>query len=254
MSCCRKKNVDEDELSKLLIIEETKLAKQRISGGDHSGSAHTLSIDVLDESSCEASCEASCDASCEASCPDKAECGASEDLTEPVAAKKTFAKGDRVFIGGRFATIKYGPDSDREYMAIYDDDGRQSRFLKADLIEKAPLLELDSKDAIRFGCDLQSSFIVSNVSSGHVAFRVLTTAPKQYIVRPARATLRPRECIQVQISSKQGQPSSGNGFLIMATAMSSCAEIAIRIGSTSPRIQLKSTSSAWPLEMMMKML
>merc|ERR1719298_323333 len=37
------------------------------------------------------------------------------------AEKKAIAKGDRVFVDGRAATVVYGPDIDGEYMVRFDD-------------------------------------------------------------------------------------------------------------------------------------
>jgi len=150
------------------------------------------------------------------------------DMTfAPPVVKKAFSKGDRVFVEGIVGTIVYGPDIDGEYMAMFDEGNRQSRFLKAHLIEKASLLQLQPKAAIRFSCNGPSSLTLTNVSAGHVAFRVQMSAPRKYILCPARATLRPQERLEVQITPKHGRASNLHGFLVMAAPVNSDAEVTI---------------------------
>jgi len=95
--------------------------------------------------------------------------------------KKEFAKGDRVFVGGRLATITYGPDNENEYMATFDDNGRQTPFITSEAIEKAGLLQLEAHPA-----NGHNALIVSNISAGNVAFRVKTNSPDDYRAASSR--------------------------------------------------------------------
>lgn len=85
-------------------------------------------------------------------------------------------------------------------------------------------LKLEPEDTLYF-CKTpnQSSpnkiLVLTNNSNGNVAFKVKTTAPKSYLVRPSSGTLKPRDNQQVQIIL---QPSSSDGaannhrFLVQA--------------------------------------
>lgn len=61
---------------------------------------------------------------------------------------------------------------------------------------------------------------LTNMHSGNVAFKVKTTAPKAYLVRPSNGTLRPRDTQEVQIILQpQGSDGQANNhrFLVQAT-------------------------------------
>jgi len=89
------------------------------------------------------------------------------------------------------------------------------------------LLELEPKDTLHF-CKTPMTtspsrvLKLTNTNSGNVAFKVKTTAPKAYLVRPASGTLRPKETQEVQIILQpQGMEGSGTShrFLVQATAV-----------------------------------
>lgn len=64
---------------------------------------------------------------------------------------------------------------------------------------------------------------LTNIHSGNVAFKVKTTAPKAYLVRPSSGTLRPREHQEVQIILQpQGTDGQANNhrFLVQAVPVS----------------------------------
>lgn len=65
---------------------------------------------------------------------------------------------------------------------------------------------------------------LTNTSSGNVAFKVKTTAPKAYLVRPSSGTLRPKETCDVQIilqpQGSDGQ-TSNHRFLVQAVTVQS---------------------------------
>jgi len=65
---------------------------------------------------------------------------------------------------------------------------------------------------------------LTNLHSGNVAFKVKTTAPKAYLVRPSSGTLMPQEQQEVQIilqpQGVDGQPNT-HRFLVQAVAVQS---------------------------------
>lgn len=94
------------------------------------------------------------------------------------------------------------------------------------------LLEMDPPQTLQFAKSLHSTVTevagrpqikkvlkLTNKSSGHVAFKVKTTAPKSYIVKPSSGTIGPGESTHVDITLTM-QPSPGDGsnhrFLVQA--------------------------------------
>lgn len=57
---------------------------------------------------------------------------------------------------------------------------------------------------------------ITNTSNGFVAFKVKTTAPKAYLVRPSSGTLKPKEQNQVQIIVQTGEYNVQDRFLVQA--------------------------------------
>jgi len=163
----------------------------------------------------------------------------SDKLKDSATVEKPIAKGARVFVGGRAGTVVYGPDLDGEHMIKFDDSSKQSGFLKADSIKRAndgtALLELEPKHSIHFKCNGPGSLSVSNASSGPVAFRVQTTAPKGYIVHPARVTLRPGEQREVHIGHKHGGASIKDRFLVTAAPVCNHAHVSLEEWQLIPK-------------------
>jgi len=62
---------------------------------------------------------------------------------------------------------------------------------------------------------------LKNVHSGFVAFKVKTTAPKSYVVRPCSGTLRPGDTQEVQIILQPGNTDSASAhrFLVQAAVV-----------------------------------
>jgi len=69
---------------------------------------------------------------------------------------------------------------------------------------------------------------LTNHHTGNVAFKVKTTAPKSYLVRPSAGTLRPRQTTEVNIILQQqdgdGQANS-HRFLVQAVAVAKSADV-----------------------------
>eukprot|EP00747_Dinoflagellata_sp_TGD_P071086 gnl/TRDRNA2_/TRDRNA2_156868_c0_seq3.p1 gnl/TRDRNA2_/TRDRNA2_156868_c0~~gnl/TRDRNA2_/TRDRNA2_156868_c0_seq3.p1 ORF type:complete len:207 (-),score=28.47 gnl/TRDRNA2_/TRDRNA2_156868_c0_seq3:671-1198(-) len=60
---------------------------------------------------------------------------------------------------------------------------------------------------------------LTNISSGSVAFKVKTTAPKSYLVRPSSGTLKAGESQNVEIIRTEGA-AANHRFLVQAVAVS----------------------------------
>jgi len=78
------------------------------------------------------------------------------------------------------------------------------------------LLQLEPESALHFNKTPMTSspsrvLKVTNMSSGNVAFKVKTTAPKAYLVRPSSGTLKPNGFQEVQIIL-QPQGADANTF------------------------------------------
>jgi hypothetical protein len=91
------------------------------------------------------------------------------------------------------------------------------------------LLQLEPESTLYFcKTPLQTSpnrnLKLTNNGSGYVAFKVKTTAPKAYLVRPSSGTLRPRESTEVQIilqpTGSDGQ-ANNHRFLVQAVGVQS---------------------------------
>jgi len=89
------------------------------------------------------------------------------------------------------------------------------------------LLQLDPPDTLHF-CKSPTTtsptrmLKITNASGGYVAFKVKTTAPKAYLVRPSSGSLRPKESTDVQIILQpQGMDGSASAhrFLVQAVAV-----------------------------------
>jgi len=93
------------------------------------------------------------------------------------------------------------------------------------------LLKVDPDDALKFtsgAANGSATLKLTNTQSGNVAFKVKTTAPKSYLVRPSAGNLKSGESIEVKVivqAQPQGEgPSSNHRFLVQATAVSSDEE------------------------------
>eukprot|EP00418_Pyrodinium_bahamense_P007805 CAMPEP_0179121028 /NCGR_PEP_ID=MMETSP0796-20121207/57055_1 /TAXON_ID=73915 /ORGANISM="Pyrodinium bahamense, Strain pbaha01" /LENGTH=228 /DNA_ID=CAMNT_0020819599 /DNA_START=18 /DNA_END=700 /DNA_ORIENTATION=+ len=95
------------------------------------------------------------------------------------------------------------------------------------------LLQLDPDTTLQFSktpntASPSRTLKLTNLTTNHVAFKVKTTAPKAYLVRPSAGTLRPREHQEVQIILQpQGAECQANShrFLVQATAVSSAEQV-----------------------------
>lgn len=92
------------------------------------------------------------------------------------------------------------------------------------------LLHLEPDSTLHFRRALRSAspsrmLKLTNVHPGNVAFKVKTTAPKAYLVRPSSGTLRPNESQEVQIILQPTAGADGQAgahrFLVQAVTVQS---------------------------------
>merc|ERR1712137_318573 len=65
---------------------------------------------------------------------------------------------------------------------------------------------------------------LTNLTHGNVAFKVKTTAPKSYLVRPSSGVLKAKEVSEVSILVQQHDKLSSHRFLVQAVAVPENAE------------------------------
>lgn len=84
-----------------------------------------------------------------------------------------------------------------------------------------PLIEMDPPVALRFlktaeGGQVKEILKLTNKTDGHVAFKVKTTAPKAYVVRPSSGTVGPHASATVDIFLQPGGEGQSHRFLVQA--------------------------------------
>ncbi|KAM9341929.1 motile sperm domain-containing protein 2 [Pholidichthys leucotaenia] len=88
---------------------------------------------------------------------------------------------------------------------------------------KGPLLEVSPADELSFGSgdtEKRSLIILSNVTKNQVAFKVRTTAPEKYRVKPSSSSCEPGASVDIVVSLHGGsQASPQDRFLVMAAEM-----------------------------------
>ncbi|XP_051938529.1 motile sperm domain-containing protein 2 [Hippocampus zosterae] len=88
---------------------------------------------------------------------------------------------------------------------------------------KGTLLDISPAEELSFGCgdtEKKSLIILSNVTKNPLAFKVRTTAPEKYRVKPSSSTCEPGASIDIVVSLHGGsQASPQDRFLVMAAEM-----------------------------------
>ncbi|KAM6955710.1 motile sperm domain-containing protein 2 isoform 1-T1 [Lycodopsis pacificus] len=88
---------------------------------------------------------------------------------------------------------------------------------------KGPLLDVSPAEELSFGCaetEKKSLIILSNVTNNQVAFKVRTTAPEKYRVKPSNSCCEPGASVDIVVSLHGGsQASPQDRFLVMAAEM-----------------------------------
>ncbi|XP_056284440.1 motile sperm domain-containing protein 2 isoform X1 [Pseudoliparis swirei] len=88
---------------------------------------------------------------------------------------------------------------------------------------KGPLLDVSPAEELSFGStetEKKSLIILSNVTKNQVAFKVRTTAPEKYRVKPSSSCCEPGASVDIVVSIHGGsQASPQDRFLVMAAEM-----------------------------------
>uniref|UniRef100_A0A8C9WUI5 Motile sperm domain containing 2 n=1 Tax=Sander lucioperca TaxID=283035 RepID=A0A8C9WUI5_SANLU len=88
---------------------------------------------------------------------------------------------------------------------------------------KGPLLDVSPAEELSFGSgetEKKSLIILSNITKNQVAFKVRTTAPEKYRVKPSSSSCDPGASVDIVVSLHGGsQASPQDRFLVMAAEM-----------------------------------
>ncbi|XP_043086496.1 motile sperm domain-containing protein 2 [Puntigrus tetrazona] len=90
---------------------------------------------------------------------------------------------------------------------------------------KGTLLHISPSEELRFGAkesEKKCLIVLNNVTKNHVAFKVRTTAPEKYRVKPSNSSCEPGASVEIVVSLHGGfQASPQDRFLVMAAEMES---------------------------------
>ncbi|XP_051564371.1 motile sperm domain-containing protein 2-like [Myxocyprinus asiaticus] len=96
---------------------------------------------------------------------------------------------------------------------------------------KGTLMHISPAEELSFGAketEKKCLIILNNVTKNHVAFKVRTTAPEKYRVKPSNSSCEPGASVDIIVSLHGGfQASPQDRFLVMAAEMESSAGAAI---------------------------
>ncbi|XP_051566623.1 motile sperm domain-containing protein 2 isoform X3 [Myxocyprinus asiaticus] len=96
---------------------------------------------------------------------------------------------------------------------------------------KGTLLHISPAEELSFGAketEKKCLIILNNVTKNHVAFKVRTTAPEKYRVKPSNSSCEPGASVDIIVSLHGGfQASPQDRFLVMAAEMESSTGAAI---------------------------
>uniref|UniRef100_A0A8C2C9X2 Motile sperm domain containing 2 n=2 Tax=Cyprinus carpio TaxID=7962 RepID=A0A8C2C9X2_CYPCA len=97
----------------------------------------------------------------------------------------------------------------------------------AESIDSKSVLCFSPSEELRFGAkesERKCLIILNNVTKNHVAFKVRTTAPEKYRVKPSNSSCEPGASVDIVVSLHGGfQASPQDRFLVMAAEMESSA-------------------------------
>ncbi|XP_055070614.1 motile sperm domain-containing protein 2 [Misgurnus anguillicaudatus] len=104
-------------------------------------------------------------------------------------------------------------------------DSRLRGVRKPTTTFKAPLLHISPAEELSFGAketEKKCLIILNNITKNHVAFKVRTTAPEKYRVKPSNSSCEPGANVDIVVSLHGGfQASPQDRFLVMAAEMDS---------------------------------
>ncbi|XP_006088654.2 motile sperm domain-containing protein 2 isoform X1 [Myotis lucifugus] len=103
-------------------------------------------------------------------------------------------------------------------------DSKTKAFKKPLSVFKGPLLHISPAEELYFGSsesgEKKTLIVLTNVTKNIVAFKVRTTAPEKYRVKPSNSSCDPGATIDIVVSPHGGFPvSAQDRFLIMAAEM-----------------------------------
>nr|XP_015217190.1 PREDICTED: motile sperm domain-containing protein 2 isoform X2 [Lepisosteus oculatus] len=136
-------------------------------------------------------------------------------------------------------TLESGPNAEQalkvKKVTFLEESLRQDEYDKGDAVSKTKtarkpmstfkgaLLHISPAEEICFGskdCERKCLIILNNVTKNHVAFKVRTTAPEKYRVKPSNTSCEPGVSVDIIVSLHGGfQASPQDRFLIMAAEM-----------------------------------
>ncbi|KAA0715377.1 Motile sperm domain-containing protein 2 [Triplophysa tibetana] len=101
--------------------------------------------------------------------------------------------------------------------------GRLRGVRKPTTTFKGTLLHIGPAEELSFGAketEKKCSIVLNNVTKNHVAFKVRTTAPEKYRVKPSNSSCEPGASVDIVVSLHGGfQASPQDRFLVMAAEM-----------------------------------
>ncbi|XP_067373021.1 motile sperm domain-containing protein 2 isoform X2 [Channa argus] len=101
-----------------------------------------------------------------------------------------------------------------------DTNARTKGARKPQTTFKGTLLDVSPAEELSFGSGEKSLIILNNVTKNQVAFKVRTTAPEKYRVKPSSSCCEPGSLVDIVVSLHGGcQVSPQDRFLIMAAEM-----------------------------------
>lgn len=91
--------------------------------------------------------------------------------------------------------------------------------------------------------DVLQTLKIVNVTDGHVAFKVKTTAPNSYVVRPSSGKLKPNEeaVVSLQLQMQGLEPTNVNShrFLVQALRTDAAEPLSRDVWTTTPKDKLE---------------
>uniref|UniRef100_A0A9J7Y191 Motile sperm domain containing 2 n=1 Tax=Cyprinus carpio carpio TaxID=630221 RepID=A0A9J7Y191_CYPCA len=123
--------------------------------------------------------------------------------------------------------VNFLEDSQKSEDLDRGEPGRLRGARKPTTTFKGTLLDISPSEELRFGAkesERKCLIILNNVTKNHVAFKVRTTAPEKYRVKPSNSSCEPGASVDIVVSLHGGfQASPQDRFLVMAAEMESSA-------------------------------
>ncbi|KAL1267330.1 hypothetical protein QQF64_032693, partial [Cirrhinus molitorella] len=127
--------------------------------------------------------------------------------------------------------VNFIEDSQKSDDLDRGEPGRLKGARKPTTTFKGTLLHISPSEELRFGAkesEKKCLIILNNVTKNHVAFKVRTTAPEKYRVKPSNSSCEPGASVDIVVSLHGGfQASLQDRFLVMAAEMESSAGVTV---------------------------